>query len=875
LEQIEKKLDKSFRRKIIRKTSIKPPKPPIKEKGKIFEEKPIMKKEDEIKPSKKLGERPRINNKKVTEGIKNKRKEVKIKPPEVIKGAKLFIQRTQLPKITKQSYKEEPVKVSEDLVDRIIEDIRTEKIRKLKALLQKYIKDKNYKKIYSLLIWLNTGDIEDLKNNFAIKFKEDPEEVVNELFNELKSCRIKSPHDKIDSESVEAFIREELIQNNIFDFLYEMCKNGVLNSSEFVRKSVWLLSQYGSSCYPQGYLKTLSILSGESVNNIEEKLIELGLIFKVKEKWRYVDSKWVIPEYALRFIEEIKQNPSMIVKEIDKEKLKRTIEELLKKDNIKTFLIKLYQNRYLKQDENESYEDFIKRVGKEWNITSLQEILDILIKNGILLINYSPAWSSRRYYYPAYYIYEITPFASEIVKSCVSKIMDSTAEKPPEKEEEISKEEFEAFEVDRIWISNLAPLVTKDEPNIILINGVDGMGFNVIKGLLRLEIEDRGHEPNLIILRASEEEKYHEISEIEDKIAYNRIVCLSGSSGEWINLEIKEKKEKKLTSISREIEQALSKGTLRHIVIENKIPVKESHSVNLDIYEESEKIIKDLTDKPITEINLIYSPRGMDLKELDIKEIDENTLKELTKIFAKILQAKLSNEKIEEIIASSFYRDRKDIAGKIDAIWDKVEAEKNSAIDELINKFGPSSKVFEILPRSERLENESWEHFVIKLLVIKELLKRGYQDLEVERRSEIKGAKWELVEKDGINCTKAIEVEKEIRDESGKIIKRPDILVNYPKKIWIEVETCKSLEFPLDFVFDKLSKIDITRINPLDIPDELWIVLPFRKIFIYGKELIKKKLYEPFKDYYKVYKKFKVSIFLADLLDERLIELRF
>ena len=91
----------------------------------------------------------------------------------------------------------------------------------------------------------------------------------------------------------------------------------------------------------------------------------------------------------------------------------------------------------------------------------------------------------------------------EIVKSSIPEADsagEAVEETPPEKE---SKEDFDIFE-EEVWVSNFAPLVTTDEPNIILVSGVEGMGFNVIKGLLRLEMEDRGHEPNLVILKVTE-----------------------------------------------------------------------------------------------------------------------------------------------------------------------------------------------------------------------------------------------------------------------------------------------------------------------------------------------------------------------------------
>lgn len=450
-------------------------------------------------------------------------------------------------------------------------------------------------------------------------------------------------------------------------------------------------------------------------------------------------------------------------------------------------------------------------------------------------------------------------------------IVEAPREKSSEAKPEIPFEDFDDILKDEEkWITN-ANLVSQSS-NILLVSGVEGMGFEVIKGLLRLELEDRGHEPNFKPINVSEEDKEEikEISEIDDKTTYNRLISLEGSLDSWSDLKEKE------DLISKELRKALSKGTIRYVVFENKISLDQinkllSNSDLESLREEKEKAltrIKNLQDFPLKNINLIYPPENT-LRDFDFFTPDyDKIILRPAKIFAKILQIKIDDKELDNVVAFK----------KIDSIWDKLFAKKDIAIKILLRKYNePESEVRKILPFDEKLTNESNEHFVIKQLVVKELLKRKMEREIIPEMRKDDGAnkKWGKIPSDGAICTKEIEVEREVRDENGELVKIPDVKVETQgKNIWIEVETCKTLEEPLEFVFEKLAKITKMALNDPEAPDELWIVFPYRKYFLYGAKQFEEGIRNFFMKWFKKTKKFKPRIFFADLYDERLVELK-
>lgn len=86
--------------------------------------------------------------------------------------------------------------------------------------------------------------------------------------------------------------------------------------------------------------------------------------------------------------------------------------------------------------------------------------------------------------------------------------------------------------------------------------------------------------------------------------------------------------------------------------------------------------------------------------------------------------------------------------------------------------------------------------------------------------------------------------------------------------IWIEIETCKNIKDPLREVYKKMEKI--ARMNE-EKPDDLWLVLPYRKLWTYGRKKIEESLRARLEDLFA--KEIRVRLFLTNLYKEQLEEL--
>ncbi|MFQ6119321.1 MAG: hypothetical protein ACE5KE_05470, partial [Methanosarcinales archaeon] len=168
------------------------------------------------------------------------------------------------------------------------------------------------------------------------------------------------------------------------------------------------------------------------------------------------------------------------------------------------------------------------------------------------------------------------------------------------------------------------------------------------------------------------------------------------------------------------------------------------------------------------------------------------------------------------------------------------------------DKYTADPEIVQYLPPSAK-GKESEEHFVIKQLYLKTILKKENWELtELDGRDYktewIKeSAKGEEYPEDIL-----VETRKYKMDSSGtKIpIKKPDIAFKEKNKnIWIEIETCKNLDYPLKAAKDKLIKI--IEVSEEEKPDELWMVFPYRKYFIYGKHAFENRIRKFFNNYRK------------------------
>jgi len=391
------------------------------------------------------------------------------------------------------------------------------------------------------------------------------------------------------------------------------------------------------------------------------------------------------------------------------------------------------------------------------------------------------------------------------------------------------------------WITNGSTGLPSDA-QLFYIHGKEGAGFDVFKGLLTLEIIDRGRRPNPqeISLPIKKARNIKDIS--DDKDDYYRLIWVENSQIQNMRTPV----------IASEISKASNKGFLRYIVFANQA---ETRTTNL------------------MELENVFAKHGS-FSEIRLMRDPGDELLEVGAVFAKILQINRRDIPIQEMF-SGFNKPT-----TIDSLWNWMWKKKESALESLRDVY-LADQVNDFLPTSSRLNNESDEHFVMKQLVVKEILDRrgkGWRVEELYGRDCEDCQSWEEQEIPDERLSQKISIEslKFRIDKSGKKIpvKRPDITFRAERGayIWIEVETCKNSYDPLKAVKDKLRHL--TEVEESERPDEIWVVFPYRKYFLYGAMQFGRisSLFNGFRERRNI-DKFKPRIFFADLYNEKLMEL--
>ena len=422
----------------------------------------------------------------------------------------------------------------------------------------------------------------------------------------------------------------------------------------------------------------------------------------------------------------------------------------------------------------------------------------------------------------------------------------TTAERVSETPMKHSFEDFNDVQKEK-WITSSSTALPSNA-QLFYIHGKKESGFDVFKGLLALELSDRGRKPNLqLILSPKEEEKFVDIS--DDKCDYYKMVWIENCPSELLG---------KKPKIVEEVTKALKKETLKYIVFAKS-------EDNLPNFDELKKAFTKYGDFSV----IILTQDTVSDKELI----------EIGKTFAKILQINREEVRVEEIINSDLFDILPEEA--IDPLWNKLERKRNSALETLRDKYENDPKIRQFLLPTSKLKNESDEHFVMKQLAVKEILNRGKGKWKIE---ELDGrdyqTEWREEEARYEDFPEKIEIEKlkyRIDKDGNRIpVKRPDVTVRTEKgaSIWIEVETCKNLDDPLKAVKDKLRVL--TEVDESERPDEIWIVFPYRKYFLYGAKQFERRIRSYFNQFRKnnILKEFKPRIFFADFYDEKLVELK-
>jgi hypothetical protein len=455
-----------------------------------------------------------------------------------------------------------------------------------------------------------------------------------------------------------------------------------------------------------------------------------------------------------------------------------------------------------------------------------------------------------------------------------------TSEKTTAEISEIPKslpEEFnDILEYEEKWITSGEGAMPSNA-HLFYVQGLKGMGFEVLKGLLRLELLDRGRKSRPEWMNSGDLKAKNNREKIsDDHRDYFNFIYIEDHPQTWTNWF---EKSGEVNDVKKEVDKSLKKKIFKYILFANQLTQdKVGESQTLEEIKNQFDGVRDKFKKHFSinrEINLKYCLEGCkNASELGFEVIDIKTLQGVAEIFASILQVNKGDFNVEREIISN--------RETLDSIWERLESQKGekSAITMLLNKYAsPKYKfILDYLPPDAKQENESKEHFVIKQLVIKELFRIGKKKWQID---EVDGrdyfTEWKLKEVENEVNPEKIEVEslKYKLDKDGQRvpIKRPDITVRTKddKIIWVEVETCKNIDLPLPSVMDKLRKIILVEEN--ERPDELWVVFPYRKYFIYGKEEFE-EVRKFFMKWFKDLKKFKPRIFFSDLYEERLHELK-
>ena len=138
-------------------------------------------------------------------------------------------------------------------------------------------------------------------------------------------------------------------------------------------------------------------------------------------------------------------------------------------------------------------------------------------------------------------------------------------------------------------------------------------------------------------------------------------------------------------------------------------------------------------------------------------------------------------------------------------------------------------------------------------MAVNEILDRGWGVEELYGKDCKDCQSWAVQEIPDEQHPQKISIESPKFRIDGKgdriIVKRPAITFRTKKGkcIWIEVETCKNSNDPLGAVMEKLKPL--AEVEESERPDEIWMVFPYRKYFLYGAKRFEKDIYSFFTEF--------------------------
>jgi len=275
-------------------------------------------------------------------------------------------------------------------------------------LVEKYLKYGEEIKLRTLDLFVELLDRSYILDNIKMMYKnEDAIDKAQEVLDELRNHGIEKPYDKIGNIEVRESIAYIFDEMGVYTLFEEKLLKELSHTNDYIKDTVWLLSQYSHRIVPDGFVRTFKMLHPDFEGDILSELVKIGALYKDYCDTRAYSHWWyVIPSYARLVLEDIAKNREDFVRE--------NFMKLIKVDWFKDFLkwmgsttkwIAVYEEEDVKTDYKELY-------GRDLDV-----VLSTLVRKGIVIIDYFPRRrrAGRRKSEPPYWELKITPTASKVL----------------------------------------------------------------------------------------------------------------------------------------------------------------------------------------------------------------------------------------------------------------------------------------------------------------------------------------------------------------------------------------------------------------------------------------------------------------------------
>ena len=274
-------------------------------------------------------------------------------------------------------------------------------------LVERCLKQGEEIKLRTLDVFAELLNLYYVLDNIRIMYGDDAVDKAQEVLDELKDLGIEKPYDKIGNVEAREAIFYVFDEKGVYSLFEEKILKEISHADDCIKDAVWLLSQYNSRIVPDGFERTFKILHPDFSGDILNELVRIGILYKDYYDSRAYSHWWYrVPSYASLVLEEIAKSREEFVRKNLKELVKvEWFKEFLKWMGSTTKWIVVYEEETVKTEYRDLY-------GKD-----LDEIISILVRAGILIIDYEPRRrrAGRRKSEPPYWLLRITPTASKVM----------------------------------------------------------------------------------------------------------------------------------------------------------------------------------------------------------------------------------------------------------------------------------------------------------------------------------------------------------------------------------------------------------------------------------------------------------------------------